>query len=220
MSVLKGEGRNVILYGSTAVPTVRPLPLYSARPDVGGRHRVVAVARESITPSTKALCRRLARHGVGVVCPDLSGGGTGEDPAAERVAAGLETAFDFAVGSGWGASTGGAMLGISAAGAAALRRVPDFVERIAVLAVPLGSADDNEAPAASLAGLARPLLGLYGSDDEQAPADDVRALGSVTGEWIIYPGAGAGFFDEGADSYLPEAAEDAFDRVLRFLGAG
>jgi dienelactone hydrolase len=219
MSVLKGEGRNVILYGSTAVPTVRPLPVYLARPDVGGRHRVVVVAHDAITPSIKAMCRRLARHGLGVVCPDLfrSRGPDGPEPA--RVASDLDEAFGFAVGSGWGAPAGAAVLGIGSAGALALRGVPSFATRVVVMGAPVGSAEDPEAPARSLIGLARPLLGLYGAEDDQASVDEVRALGSETGEWIIYPGAGRGFFDEGSDSYLPEVAEDAFARVLRFLGA-
>jgi carboxymethylenebutenolidase len=222
MTVLKGEGRNVILYGSTAVPVGRTLPAYIARPGIAGAHPVVAIAHDvdGLTSSVKALCRRIARYGLGVVCPDLyRGGEAGGEIDPVRAASDLEAGFDFAVGTGWGSTGGAAVVGIGAGGAAVIRSIPTFVERVIVVGTPLGSSDDPDAPAAFLATVTAPLLGLYGADDERAPAGDVRAAGGATGEWVIYPGAARAFHDEASDAYEPVAAEDAIRRMLEFLGA-
>lgn len=213
MSVLKGEGRHVILYGSTAVPIGRRLPTYVARPDLAGRHPVVAVAHDSsgLTSAVKDLCRRLARHGAGVVSPDLyRGGPPGGELDPHRAAADLDAAYGFAVGSGWGAFRGGALVGIGAGGAAALQQRPGFAERMVVLGAPLARAGDSLG--------AVPLLGLYGDEDDRVDGGEVRAAGAAGGEWILYPGAVGGFWDETDDGYRPDVADDAFGRILRFLG--
>lgn len=70
-----------------------------------------------------------------------------------------------------------------------------------------------------------PLLGLYGAEDSLIPLDDVRQLEqilkSVPHPTLIktYPGAGHAFFNDTRPAmYRPEAARDAWERVLAFFG--
>ncbi|MFP6627155.1 MAG: dienelactone hydrolase family protein [Deltaproteobacteria bacterium] len=72
-----------------------------------------------------------------------------------------------------------------------------------------------------------PWLGLYGSQDAIIPAADVDELRSVLEEeeaefeLVSYDGAGHAFFnDTRPDMYRPEAAADAWQRCLAFLGNG
>lgn len=68
-----------------------------------------------------------------------------------------------------------------------------------------------------------PLLGLYGEEDSFIPLADVRqleqALKSVPYPTAVqtYPGAGHAFFNDTRATYRPEAARDAWERVLAFF---
>ena len=69
-----------------------------------------------------------------------------------------------------------------------------------------------------------PVLGLYGEDDALIPVSDVRALEerlAATGqpfEVHLYAGAGHAFMnDTRPDAYRPDAARDAWPRMLSFL---
>ena len=67
------------------------------------------------------------------------------------------------------------------------------------------------------------MLAFFGSDDPFIPAADVERVRSTLAELgpehevIVYDGAPHGFFCNERDSYRPEAAEDAWNRTLRFL---
>jgi carboxymethylenebutenolidase len=81
-------------------------------------------------------------------------------------------------------------------------------------------------PLAAIAELRCPMLGLFGDRDEFVPASDVRALeerAARTGKRVetrIYPGAGHAFLNETRpQAYRPEAARDAWARMLEFLRA-
>jgi carboxymethylenebutenolidase len=69
-----------------------------------------------------------------------------------------------------------------------------------------------------------PVLGLFGGADEAIPADQVEAFdrgldeAGVEHEIVTYPGAPHSFFDR-AQAEHAEASEDAWRRVLGFLGA-
>lgn len=70
-----------------------------------------------------------------------------------------------------------------------------------------------------------PLIGLYGEEDSLIPLEDVRqleqTLKSVRHRTVIktYPGAGHAFFNDTRPAmYRPEAARDAWKRVLAFFG--
>jgi carboxymethylenebutenolidase len=81
-----------------------------------------------------------------------------------------------------------------------------------------------ESPLAMAADLSCPYLGLFGEEDALIPLADVDELRATLGraakrfEIVTYPGAGHAFFnDTRPDAYRPEAAADAWRRVLAFL---
>ena len=68
-----------------------------------------------------------------------------------------------------------------------------------------------------------PILALMGGDDPGIPAgvisefEDALTAAGVEHEVITYPGAPHSFFDRRYEEFTPES-EDAWDRVLEFLG--
>lgn len=68
-----------------------------------------------------------------------------------------------------------------------------------------------------------PLLGLFGNDDSFPAPDEVRRLDEEltrlgkAHEFHSYDGAGHAFFNTAAPSYRPEAANDGWQRIFRFL---
>jgi carboxymethylenebutenolidase len=69
-----------------------------------------------------------------------------------------------------------------------------------------------------------PVLGFFGAEDDFVPTSDVDELRrrvEATGqsaELVVYPGAGHAFMnDTRPDAYRPEAAADAWQRMVAFL---
>jgi carboxymethylenebutenolidase len=90
----------------------------------------------------------------------------------------------------------------------------------------LDPAKKPRSPLDALATLTCPVLGFYGAEDPIIPLDDVEALRArlVTAgqpaEIRVYPGAGHAFMnDTRAAMYRPEAAADAWRRLVPFLRA-
>jgi carboxymethylenebutenolidase len=97
-----------------------------------------------------------------------------------------------------------------------------------LLAAPPGEALDPARKPRSPLEAARvvrcPLLGCFGAEDPFIPTDDVRRFDEnldASGqphEVIVYPGAGHAFVnDTRAEMYRPEAARDAWSRMLAFF---
>lgn len=98
MTVLKGEGKVPILFGSTSI-AVGTLTRqgYLARPDLAGEWpTIIVVASEwGVTAAVKDFSRRLARHGFAAIAPDLYRGSGPErsvEPEAAARAARMVTA--------------------------------------------------------------------------------------------------------------------------------
>lgn len=76
---------------------------------------------------------------------------------------------------------------------------------------------------AQLATLDAPLLGLFGADDQGIPLDGVRQMEGTLRELgkdvtvQVYAGAGHAFANPSGQSYRPEAADDAWQRVTDFF---
>ena len=71
--------------------------------------------------------------------------------------------------------------------------------------------------------LKAPVLAFFGEDDPFIPLDQVEALEAEATrlgksvEVVVYPKAPHGFFCNERDSYRPEAAADAWERLKAFL---
>jgi len=80
-------------------------------------------------------------------------------------------------------------------------------------------------PIEKTAKLEAPLLAFFGEDDPFIPLDTVERLKAELArhrkpaEVIVYPKAPHGFFCNERDSYRPEAARDAWERLKTFLAA-
>jgi carboxymethylenebutenolidase len=88
----------------------------------------------------------------------------------------------------------------------------------------LDPARKPRSPLDAVADLACPLLGFYGTEDPLIPVSDVEALrarlaaSGQPGEVRLYAGAGHAFANETRpESYRPEAAADAWRRLVAFL---
>lgn len=75
-----------------------------------------------------------------------------------------------------------------------------------------------------LGSLKSPVLGLFGDQDQSIPVGTVAEFDQlldrvgVEHEVIVYPNAGHAFFRDGdPNTYRPEAAKDAWERVTKFL---
>jgi carboxymethylenebutenolidase len=85
--------------------------------------------------------------------------------------------------------------------------------------------DDQEAPVRLAPGYRCPVLGLFGGADQAIPAEAIerfRAVldqAGVDNEVVVYEGAPHSFFDRAFEQHR-EACDDAWRRMLRFVGAG
>jgi carboxymethylenebutenolidase len=73
--------------------------------------------------------------------------------------------------------------------------------------------------AEQLGPLSCPTLMFFGDRDEYVPMRDVEQVEAAhPGQVVVYPGAEHGFMRDGSESYHPEAAADAWSRLLAFFG--
>ena len=211
MSVLRGEGKVPILFGSTTIVTgSRTRQGYLARPDLTGEWPTVVVAADvgAVSSSVKDLCRKLARHGFAAIAPRLPEEGA-------RATLGAVVEFVRNPAGFWSSAEGGfGVLGIGdgATAAAELAAVHD-TDALALVVAPIESHIAD-----SLRRYRGPLLGIAAATDE---GDDRERLGTARaaapqGEWAIYEAKGR-FFDIGADDYDDSAAGDVIERLVAFF---
>jgi carboxymethylenebutenolidase len=80
-----------------------------------------------------------------------------------------------------------------------------------------------KAPLEYAEGLLGPMLLFFGEEDAFIPLDEVerikRRLADLkkNAETVVYPGAPHGFFCNERDSYRPDAAKDAWERMRKFF---
>jgi carboxymethylenebutenolidase len=81
---------------------------------------------------------------------------------------------------------------------------------------------ENPEPIEQVQNIASPILGIYGGDDERINMNLDKLVKAMTTykkdfEMRIYPGAPHAFFnDTSPQTYRPDSAREAWDRVLRF----
>ncbi len=204
MSVLKGEGTTVMLYGSTSVSTgSRSYPGYLARPDLMGEWPTVVVVPPSsygAFSSVNAICRVIARHGLAAVAPATGGMDAFIRFITNRAGHWSNAEYGFGI------------LGLGDGSGAAIDKTASLglVASLALVDPELG--DDA---VALLDEVAVPLVG-FSARDASAVVDEARAA-APHAEWVVYDGAGARYWDSDAEGYTSAAAEDTADRVIEFF---
>jgi carboxymethylenebutenolidase len=220
---------------------------YLAVPDGGGPGVVVAHDVWGLSEHYRNIARRLASEGCVALAADLYGklgGVTIQDPGRwmrnlsdADVLATIESAAQYlhfhpAVGTRGVAVVGFCMGGMYAllagAGIRGIAAVAPFYGILShshgLLYDPAGL-DPRKKPREPLDAaldVTCPLLGFFGADDPYVPLADIRKLeGRLKGpaqEIKVYEGAGHAFMnDTRPEMYRPEAAADAWTRLVAFL---
>jgi dienelactone hydrolase len=122
----------------------------------------------------------------------------------------------------WAHTDGVGLLGIELGGRFALIESAhrDWVAAVAIVYTPLTGDEDRRHPVAGmLQHVARPVLGLYGAEDELIAPETVDEAQNrnPSGQWLLYEGARHGFLNESNDNYEQASAEDAITRVVEFF---
>lgn len=244
MSVLKGEGKVPILFGSTSIAAGSVIHGgYLARPDLAGEWPTILVMSSAwgVTSSTKDICRRLARQGFAAVAPDLYVGAAPSRSAplelAERVAAHvsgrrtgaiIEDIVEFVQNPagywsnaerGYGIlSVGsGARPAIAAATSADVASLAMVSPSLVIPALYEESVPVDTTD--SLSAVTAPILAISGGSDDANSADRVERSRAAAphAEWIVYDGLGADFVDDYSDGFDQPAFADAMDRLNAFF---
>jgi carboxymethylenebutenolidase len=219
--------------GFLAAPDASPHPGVVIVPDVWG-----------LSDHTRDVARRLAAEGFAALALDVyrkTGKAELADPAAamrwidalsdplvlETIQDGVDAlARDAARGRKVGVigfCMGGMYVLLAASACRGLSAAAPFYGMIRN-APGLDPAKKPRQPLDAVSALTCPLLGFYGEEDALIPNVDVEALRAklaATGEpveIVQYPGAGHAFFnDTRPQMYRPEAAADAWRRLIPFL---
>ena len=203
MSVLKGEGTTVILYGSTSVSTgSRSHPGYLARPDLMGEWPTVVVVSPSYDAASSVgdICRLIARHAMAAVAPGPGG---------------LSAFVKFIINPAglWSNAEHG--FGLLAFGDGSLTAVEHAASSPLVASLALVDPVIGDRAVALLGDVDVPILGTSGR--EVLDGVELAREAAPHAEWVVYDGVGAQFWNINADEYDVGAAEDTTDRVLEFL---
>lgn len=229
MSVIKGEGKFPILFGTMSMAAgAVTRDTYLARPDLSGEWpTVVLIPSEwGMTSSVKDVARRIARHGVAAIVVDIYRGVQPERRAGREAAeaahlelspgqvvrdiAGVVRYVQNPAGFWSSAEDGFAVLGMGSGGPPAVATAADFEAALILAASPL--------PIDGLLDITTPILGLFGRDDEMVPLDAVMATrGELPhSEWVLYDRMGHDFLDDYLDGFDLEVLQDAVERIVGF----
>jgi dienelactone hydrolase len=216
VTVLIGEGTTEIIYGSTSIPAgARTLGGYLARPALDGDWPTILVFGPEPMPTSaiKAMCRRMARHAIAALAPEMS-----QDRATNQQIAMGVAAFVTNADGGWsnarfGFGTVGFGPGIH--DAAALTSNDRRVMAIAAV----GSTFDD-AVTGDLAVADIPVLFIGSRSDDTVDIDlsiEAREKLPQTA-YAIYGDMEAHWWDIEAPKYDEEMSFDTFDRLVGFFG--
>ncbi len=204
---------------------------YLARPEGNEPAPAIVVVQEwwGLNEHIKDVTRRFADEGFVALAPDLYHGVVTSEPDEARkqvmeldmmaAVQEIQAAVDYLLAQEYVNGDKAAIIGFCMGGRLVLQTglvAENLSAIIPFYGTPLTA---EEAP-----NIKAPVLGLYGADDGGIPVADVRAMetalteAGIENEIIVYDGAPHAFFnDTRADSYRPEAAADAWTRVLALL---
>jgi carboxymethylenebutenolidase len=233
--ILRKEIRNAMATGETITFDAggRETAGYLARPDGGGNGAGVVVIHEwwGLNEHTKDIARRYADEGFIALAPDLYAGTVTRDPAeasalmkkldADRALGVLNAAVDRLAATegveGGRVGVTGFCMGGSFALLLACRN-----PKIRAAAPFYGDIPEDE----DIAKLSAPVLFIGASEDKWITPEKMAGLRESldrhgkSGEVKVYEGADHAFFnDTRPEVHNPEAAADAWRRVLEFFRA-
>jgi carboxymethylenebutenolidase len=218
-------------------------PLFSATPDSPIRGGVVVIQEAfGITKHIESICTRLAAEGWLAVAPHLfhrSGDPvmsyddiSAVRPHTDQLTAGgitedVDDALAFLAGSGVGLERT-TIVGFCMGGTVSLAMAT--IHPLAAAATYYGGGVTTGRfgfpPLVEIApSLRAPWIGFFGDDDKGIPLEQVELLRAaaekapVLTEVVHYPDAGHGFNCDDRDAYAPEAAADAWRRMLAWFAA-
>ena len=213
------------------------MPAFLARPTGAGKHPAVIVVIEAfgLNGHIKEVAGRIAAEGYVALAPDMyyrqPNGVVGYDQLPEAIRLMTSLRDDSIVA--------------DVASAVSHLQSQDFVraERIGITGFCMGgritflaAGKNSQIKAAApfygggIGGLLEqapkitcPLLLFFGDQDPFIPNDEVANIKATleklkkTAEVVVYPGAPHGFFCNERDSYRPDAAKDAWERLKKFF---
>jgi len=213
-----------------AGPAGETLTGYWARPAGDGAWPAVIVVQEwwGLNEHIKDVTRRIAREGYVALAPDLYKGQVATEPdAARKLVLELDmpaavqeigAAIDYLLAQEFVSGDKAGIVGFCMGGRLVLMTA--LTNDNLAVAVPFYGSPLTPAEAANVKA---PVLGLYGADDSGIPVADVQAMAEaltvagIDNEMQIYPGAPHAFFNDTRESYRPEAAADAWQRMLTWF---
>ncbi len=212
--------------------TVGSTPGYMARPAGKGPWPTVIVIQEwwGLDEQTKSIADRVAGLGYLAFAPDLFHGESAKLGDSERASALIQK---------YGAGAPSELQGAYDA----LKKHPDCNGKVASMgfcfggrmSLALGLGRPLNAVCMFYGGgmqqlfdqlnkLRSPVLGLFGDRDQSIPVGTVEQLDKLLDqigaehEVVVYPNSGHAFFrDRDPSTYKPEAAKDAWERVVKFF---
>lgn len=203
----------------TDAPT--PVPYFLARPAGAPPWPAVVVVMEGlgVTPQLLRVAERLAAEGYLALAPDLFHRFGGSDPArAGEFFPALRTGDalrDIADCAGEARRLGGSRVGIT--GFCMGGRLT-YAAALADLGLAAAAPFYGGGIAGILGEPRCPVLAFFGGRDEWVPTEEIEAVSAHhPGQVVVYPDAGHGFLRDGSDAFHPEAAADAWPRLLAFL---
>lgn len=184
-----------------------------------------------LNDNIRAMADKLAGQGYVVLAVDLYGGQVAETPEQARElmqqTLGNRDALNGNIQRAWKYMTeeigalSVASLGWCLGGTLAFNTALLYPDRLAGTVIYYGFVTDV-APE-QLAPLQMPILGLFGADDGGIPVEGVRQFAQrldrlgKDAEIVIYEGAGHAFANPSGQNFEPEAAEDAWQKTVKFL---
>ena len=211
-----------LVYGHFAFPAdmVEPLPAIIMIHDWMG-----------LNDNIRAMAEKLAGEGYIVLAVDLFGGETATTTEVARVrvqkvienpepaAENIRQAYNFLTSVAGAPRVGS--LGWSFGGGWSLNTAMLFPEELDATVIFYGqvTGDDDR-----LRAISSPILGLFGAEDKGVTVASVRQFEAALErlrknyEIHIYPGAGHAFADPSGNAYNAEAADDAWGKMLEFMG--
>lgn len=208
----------------------RELTGYLARP-VGARDSLPAliVIHEwwGLNENIRAMARRLAGHGYSALAVDLYGDRVASTPDSaaalarsvdeETARENLRQAYRFLTSRG---APRVASIGWCFGGGWSLRTALAMPEALDAAVIYYGRLIHDPD---RLSALAMPVQGHFGAEDGSIPVSSVRRFEAVLdslgvrNEVYVYEGAGHAFANPSGTRYVPDAAEAAWKRTVRFL---